>query len=96
MGSTGHFSDLAISMNEGPQLTQRETFACENCVEDRALQQLVRGHLASNVCSYCGDNNDDGEVLAAPFDVIMLRIYESVSKYYADAQDTDMPWVESC
>lgn len=90
----GHFSDLAISMNEGPQLTERDTYVCEECVADDALQALVRESLASNVCSYCGDENEDGKVLAAPFDVIMLRIYESVSKYYADAQDTDMPWVE--
>lgn len=90
----GHFSDLAISMNEGPQLTERETYVCEDCVADDALQELVRENLASNVCSYCGDENEDGEVLAAPFDVIMLRIYESVSKYYSDAQDTSMPRVD--
>lgn len=66
---------------------------CSECVVDSALQHLVNANLTSNVCDYCGEE-DEGAFIAAPFNTVMLRIYESVVKEYSDAQDVDMPRVE--
>jgi hypothetical protein len=89
----GHFSDLSISMNEGPQLSELDKNVCSECVVDSALQYLVQEKLTSGLCDYCGDENDES-LIAAPFNAVMLRIYESVSKEFSDAQDVNMPWVE--
>jgi hypothetical protein len=88
----GYFSDLAISMNEGHNLTERDTFVCGDCVVDEALQVLVDDNLESKNCSYCEAESSD--LIAAPFDLVMERIFASISTKYADAQDLNMPWVE--
>lgn len=80
-------------MNEGPQITELDTHVCENCVVDSALQIIVSDYLTSYKCDYCDDVSEDGYI-AAPFNLIMYRVYESVSKEWSDAQDVDMPWVE--
>ncbi|MGF1689663.1 HEPN-associated N-terminal domain-containing protein [Photobacterium kagoshimensis] len=90
----GHFSELMISRWETPQLSGLDKFICSECVIDSALQKLVNANLCSVSCCYCGEENEDGEVIAAPYDIVMTRIYDSIYKYYADAQDTDMPRVE--
>lgn len=88
----GYFSDLAISMSEEPNITERDTHVCKDCVVDEALQLLVDKNLSSKTCSYCGEKSS--KLIAASFNVIMLRIYETISTKYADAQDLNMPWVE--
>ncbi len=79
---------------ESPQLTGNDKTICAECVSDKALCNLVNGNLSSSVCSYCGEESEDGHLIAAPYDLIMQRVYDSIFMYYADAQDTDMPWVE--
>jgi hypothetical protein len=88
----GYFSDLAISMNEGPNITERDTTVCGNCVVDDALQLLVENNLSSKICSYCKEESCDEN--SAPFDIVMQRIHEAISTTYADAQDINVPWVE--
>lgn len=88
----GYFSDLAISMNEGPNITERDTFVCKDCVVDEVLAALVEENLESKVCSYCGI--DSKKPLAASFNIVMERIHESILTEYADAQDINMPYVE--
>jgi len=63
-----------------------ETYVCEDCVKDSALGALVRSHISSETCSYCGSK------VGAPFEPIMERIYESICTEYADAQDIGVPW----
>jgi hypothetical protein len=81
-------------MQESPQLSGLEKTICADCVVDSALAELVKANLSSSVCSYCGQEGRNGCFIAAPYNVIMERIYDSIFKYYADAQDTSMPWVE--
>jgi len=94
MNHMGHFSDLSISMSEGPALAELDKNVCAECVVDNALRLLVNENLGSNTCDYCEEECPD-LLIAAPFNRIMERIYESVSKEYADAQDVGMPWAES-
>ncbi|HBH7871685.1 TPA: RES domain-containing protein, partial [Vibrio parahaemolyticus] len=83
-----------ISMWESPQLSGLDKNVCADCVVDESLASIVTANLSSNSCSYCGEENEEGELIAAPYDLIMERVYESIFQYYADAQDVDMPWVE--
>ncbi len=89
----GYFSDLSISMHEEPQISELDKNVCAECVQDEALELLVNENLTSNVCDYCEEKHEKS-LIAAPFNTIMQRIYESVSKEYSDAQDVGMPWVE--
>ncbi|EIO3708052.1 TPA: RES family NAD+ phosphorylase [Vibrio parahaemolyticus] len=90
----GYHSELMISMWESPQLSGLDKNVCADCVVDESLASIVTANLSSNSCSYCGEENEEGELIAAPYDLIMERVYESIFQYYADAQDVDMPWVE--
>jgi len=38
--------------------------------------------------------SEGGELISAPYNIVMKRVYETIFQYYADAQDVDMPWVE--
>lgn len=89
----GYFSDLSMSIHEGPQISELDKNVCEKCVVDKSLKLLVNKNLSSKNCDYCGEESED-LYIAAPFNIIMQRIYESVSKEYSDAQDVDMPWVD--
>jgi len=79
-------------MNEGPNLLERETFVCGSCTVDKALQVLVLKNVESNKCNYCDEEVD--EPIAAPFNLVMAKIFETISTKYADAQETNLPWVE--
>lgn len=81
-------------MHESPQLSGLNKSICADCVLDDELVSLVANNLSSNSCSYCGEENEEGDLIAAPYNVVMKRIYESIFQYYADAQDVGMPWVE--
>ncbi len=89
----GHFSELSISMNEGPHISKLDKNICADCVIDIALKLVVNKHLSSKVCDYCEERNEE-TLIASKFDVVMKRIYESVTKEYSDAQDVDIPWVD--
>lgn len=88
----GYFSDLAIYINEGHNLTERNTFVCSDCVVDLALQALVINNLGSKNCSYC--EAESSELIAAPFNLVMEQIFSAISTKYTDAQDLNIPWVE--
>ncbi|WP_218689584.1 HEPN-associated N-terminal domain-containing protein [Psychrobacter sp. BF1] len=90
----GYHSELSISMYESPQLSGLNKSICSYCVLDDSLSNLVAVNLSSNSCSYCGEENEEGYLIAAPYNVVMKRIYDSIFQYYADAQDVGMPWVE--
>ena len=81
-------------MNESPQLRELNKSICADCVLDDELVSLVANNLSSNSCSYCGEENEEGDLIAAPYNVVMKRIYDSIFQYYADAQDVGTPWVE--
>ena len=88
-----YWSDKMIEINEGPNIGAMDTFVCENCVEDVALANIVKKNITKENCSYC-DSDGEEPILGAPFDIIMNRIYKTITTKYADAQDIDMPWVE--
>lgn len=88
----GYWSDRSIEEMEGPNLGEINKFVCAECVVDDALAELVRLHYVSNQCDYCGATA--GTPIAAPFNLVMHRIFEAISTEYADAQDIDLPWVE--
>lgn len=90
----GYYSDLMIEMYESPQLSGLDKFICADCVVDEALMDLVKDNLSARSCSYCEGISENGELISAPYDVIMEHVYETIFQYYADAQDVDMPWVE--
>ncbi|KGK03157.1 MULTISPECIES: HEPN-associated N-terminal domain-containing protein [unclassified Pseudoalteromonas] len=97
----GYHSDLMIDMYSSPQLSGSDKTICANCVVDDALIDLVKSNLSSKSCSYCDGDYDDedeesnsDELIAAPYDIVMERIYETIFQYYGDAQDVGMPWVE--
>jgi len=81
-------------MHESPQLSGLDKSICSDCVLDDELVSLVVNNLSSNLCSYCDEENEEGDLIAAPYNVVMKRIYDSIFQYYADAQDVGMPWVE--
>lgn len=81
-------------MHESPQLSGLNKSICADCVLDSSLANLVATNLSSNSCSYCGEKNEEGDLIAAPYNVVMERIYDSIFQHYADAQDVGMPWVE--
>ena len=80
-------------MHEGPQISKLDKNVCDECVVDSTLAGLVKINLSSKSCDYCGEESQDS-FIAASFNIVMLRIYESVTKEFSDAQDVDMPWVE--
>lgn len=90
----GYHSDLMIEMNKSPQLSGLDKFICAACVVDEALMGLVKDNLSVKSCSYCGEISENNELIAAPYDLIMGRVYETIFQHYGDAQDVDMPWVE--
>jgi hypothetical protein len=88
----GYWSDRSIEEMERPNLGEIDKFVCAECVIDDALAEFVQSHFESNRCDYCGATAE--EPIAAPFNVVMSRIFEAISTKYADAQDVDLPWVE--
>ncbi|WP_409423774.1 MULTISPECIES: HEPN-associated N-terminal domain-containing protein [unclassified Pseudoalteromonas] len=90
----GYHSDLMIEMYESPQLSGLDKFICADCVVDEALMSLVKDNLSAKTCSYCDETSEEGELISAPYNVVMERVYDTIFQYYADAQDVDMPWVE--
>jgi len=87
-----YWSDKAIEKMECPNLGQLDTYVCSECVVDEALVDLVTANLQENECSYCGKLDDSP--CAAPFNVIMERIFSAISTCFSDAQDIDLPWVD--
>lgn len=81
-------------MHESPQLSGLNKSICVDCVLDDELVSLVANNLSSNSCSYCGEENEEGDLIAAPYNVVMKRVYDSIFQYYEDAQKVGMPWVE--
>jgi len=79
-------------LSDTQNFSEYDTFVCENCVEDKALAKLVQQNLLSKKCDYCEEESEEN--IAAPFNIIMERIYASISTKYADAQDIDLPWVD--
>ena len=75
-----------------PPFSFSETFVCADCVVDDALVKVVNDNLDSTKCDYCGKVSED--LIAAPFNDVMERIYDSICTEYADAQDINLPWVE--
>ncbi len=67
-----------------------DTFVCVDCVVDPALQVSANKHLSNNTCTYCGAYSSSS--IAAPFEQVMEQIYHSISKYYGDAQDLNIPY----
>lgn len=63
---------------------------CAKCVVDVALSSVVDANLKSCKCDYCGISST-GQI-AAPFEVVMERIYESITTEYADAQHAGVPY----
>jgi hypothetical protein len=88
----GYFSDKSIEEWESPNIKERDTAVCDSCMVDYALAELVNANLKYHECSYCG--RKEPQPIAASFNVVMRRIYDSISTTYADAQDIDLPWVE--
>lgn len=89
----GYHSEQMINDMSSPQLSGLDKFVCEDCVLDKALVELVSENLISKTCSYCSEESDE-QLIAAKYDIVMERIYDSIFQYYQDAQETDMPWVE--
>lgn len=89
----GYWSEKMISDIEGPSLIELDKNVCQDCVTDPALSVLVSKNLNSEKCDYCGDIGESGNI-AAPFDVILSRIYDSIRTEYGDAQDVNTPWVD--
>lgn len=83
MGSNDHLED------EAP-FNSIEKYICSDCVEDEALEVIVKSNLHSNKCDYCG--KESHIPIGAPFDLVMQRIYESIATEYADATDLDLPY----
>lgn len=83
-----------IEMYESPQLSGLDKFICADCVVDEVLMSLVKDNLSAKTCSYCDETSEEDELISAPYNVVMKRIYDTIFQYYADAQDVDMPWVE--
>jgi len=75
-----------------PPFALNETFVCADCVVDDALVKVVNDNLGSTKCDCCGKVSK--EFIAASFNDVMERIYDSICTEYADAQDINVPWVE--
>jgi hypothetical protein len=82
MGLNDHMDDRGFDVVD--------TYVCTECIVDDVLTQLVNENLVSHSCSYCERSSES--FVAAPFEIVMERIYESICAYYADAQDIGIPW----
>jgi len=67
-----------------------DLYVCETCVVDLVLIEIVQSELSSNKCDFCQTKSKN--MIAAPFNLVMGRIYESISTEYADAQELNVPW----
>ena len=67
-------------MHESPQLSGLNKSICVDCLLDDELVSLVANNLSSNSCSYCGEENEEGDLIAAPYNVVMKRVYFSITK----------------
>lgn len=67
-------------------------FVCDDCVDDYALQKLIRTSATQSSCSYCGRKSR--YAIAAKFDVLAEAIMEGLRSEYGDPNDEGVPWDE--
>lgn len=67
-------------------------FVCEQCVADSHLGSVIRAHASEKSCSYCGDEAE--RPIAAPLDVLVGSVAETVHHYFGDPADVGVPWDE--
>lgn len=67
-----------------------EGFACEDCVEDAYLKEVVRQNVASRKCSFCGKGARS--YIAAPVEALMHPIADTVFYFFNDPTHAGVPW----
>lgn len=65
------------------------TYVCEKCVEDSALQEVVRAHAIYEECDYCGRKSK--LPIAAEFSDVFERISFAVEQEYIDPAE-ELPY----
>jgi RES domain-containing protein len=68
----------------------RDTHVCPDCVEDEFLKGVISGNAVENECDYCGKQSE--EAIAAPFDVLMEKVANTLHYYYAEPGAAGVPW----
>lgn len=63
--------------------------ACEQCVKDPFLRDLVRAHLTSRKCSYCGASG--ATPIASDIATIIEPIVETVRHYFMPLDECELP-----
>jgi hypothetical protein len=86
----GYFSDRAIEQNEEVGLSGLDKTICVDCINDKYLAKLVLENAVSKRCSYCDKKFRSNK--AAKYNFIMDEIYKTIFKYYANAQDVNLPY----
>ena len=59
-----------------------DKFVCDECVHDEFLQDIVRSHLESDTCDFCG--RTEGEPIAAPADSVLEAVCTAFYSVYTD------------
>lgn len=68
----------------------RDTHVCSDCVDDEFLKEVISDNAAENECDYCGKQSE--EAIAAPFDVLMEKVANTLHYYYAEPSAAGVPW----
>jgi hypothetical protein len=64
-------------------------YVCQRCIEDMALQKVVRENSTSQECDYCGHRSDNP--IAADLDDVLEFMDRVISEEYGDPND-ELPW----
>src|SRR4051794_10154687 len=64
------------------EIPESARFVCEDCIEDPALQELVRENATATNCSYCGTISE--EPIACELDVVVERIQWAIDEMFTD------------
>lgn len=65
-------------------------FVCDNCVNDYALQEIIRTKATQCSCSYCGRKSR--HAIAAKFDDLAQALMAGLRSEYGDPNEEGVPW----
>jgi len=71
--------DAESGLNAGAMVGK---FVCAECFTDSSIQRVVEGAIASDVCTFCGAQSDEG--IAAPLETVMQHVVQCLRLHYDD------------
>lgn len=89
----GRVKEMLIRADDiGWMPRHEDKYVCFSCIEDSALQDVVKSHVKTNYCPYCGKRSR--KLIAAPLDVVTEHMAECISQVYTDPAEV-LPYESS-